>query len=121
MSLCIFWHVTDTFSRKVDTFFRSSNAAYTKRTQCNAGRGPSLPWATRATATHSDTMSCLAPANVEHGEADSEYDISTSCTRRMHGIVGERERSNSVVDMSYKHVLRRYIHAHEMYCRMIYT
>ena len=27
-------------------------------------------------------------------------------TRRMHGIVGERERSNCVVDMSYKHVLR---------------
>ena len=35
---------------------------------------------------------------------------SRSPTRRMHGIIGERERSNCVVDMgciySHKHVLR---------------
>ena len=40
-------------------------------------------------------------------------------TRRMHGIVDERERSNCVVDMSYKHVLRNK-HVYHRYMHMEY-
>ena len=57
---------------------------------------------------------CSARAGASQPSRTSGSDFSIDIgiyTRRMHGIVGERERSNCVVDMrcklySYKHFLR---------------